>query len=147
MKTEQEIIEEIKQRTKLFWNATYFTKDQKQKAFNRLCNYVSGLLWVLHDYSNKEVCPYCGSIMECDTVDIGIGYQQCGPYHCEDCGASEIHHTDTLEIDEDEEMTGYYKNRISPIANTCCGHLVSHVEVKRLYKNGLLDNCKPSYIQ
>ena len=93
-------------------------------------------------FEGGDVCPYCGSIMECDTVNVGIGYQQCGPYHCKECGASEIHHSDTLELDEDEQMTGFYKNRISPIANTCCGHLVSHVEAKRLYKNGSLDNCK-----
>ena len=142
MKTEQEILQEIKQRVKLFWNATYFQKEHKKLAFGKLMEYVRGLLWVIYARSYKDVCPYCGSIMECDTVNVGIGYQQCGPYHCKECGASEIHHSDTLELDEDEQMIGYYKNRISPIANTCCGHLVSHVEAKRLYKNGSLDNCK-----
>lgn len=35
-------------------------------------------------------CPYCESEMEADFVDVGIGMQQCGPYHCHACGASEI---------------------------------------------------------
>lgn len=38
----------------------------------------------------KERCPYCGTYCHADFVDIGVGYQQCGPYHCDACGASEI---------------------------------------------------------
>ena len=30
-------------------------------------------------------CPKCGYEMTCDTVDIGVGYQQCSPYGCENC--------------------------------------------------------------
>ncbi|MBL3821381.1 hypothetical protein RCJ96_06090 [Bacillus sp. BSL6] len=42
-----------------------------------------------YDTPTKE-CPYCKEEMEADFVDIGIGMQQCGPYHCQVCGASEI---------------------------------------------------------
>lgn len=35
-------------------------------------------------------CPYCESDMEADWVDVGVGSVQCGPYHCMNCGASEI---------------------------------------------------------
>lgn len=35
-------------------------------------------------------CPYCDTPCEADWVDVGVGYAQCGPYHCELCGASEI---------------------------------------------------------
>lgn len=42
-----------------------------------------------YDTPTKE-CPYCKEEMEADFVDIGIGMQQCGPYHCQSCGASEI---------------------------------------------------------
>lgn len=35
-------------------------------------------------------CPYCGNKTEADSVDVGVGHIQCGPYHCESCGASEI---------------------------------------------------------
>ncbi len=27
-------------------------------------------------------CPKCGAPVECDTVDIGVGEQQIGPYRC-----------------------------------------------------------------
>jgi hypothetical protein len=27
-------------------------------------------------------CPRCGAPAECDTVDIGVGEQQTGPYRC-----------------------------------------------------------------
>jgi len=70
------------------------------------------------------------------------------PYHCEVCGASEIHPNDTLPLDEDEEETGFYKNRISPIANqTNDGKLVNHKEALKLYPLGMLKNCKPSYFK
>lgn len=35
-------------------------------------------------------CPYCGKMCNADFVDIGVAMQQCGPYHCEACGAVEI---------------------------------------------------------
>lgn len=35
-------------------------------------------------------CPYCQSEMDADFVDVGVGFVQCGPYHCFSCGASEI---------------------------------------------------------
>jgi len=38
----------------------------------------------------KERCPYCGAMCCADFVDIGVGMIQCGPYHCEACGASQI---------------------------------------------------------
>jgi hypothetical protein len=42
-----------------------------------------------YDEPTRE-CPYCKSEMEADFVDVGVGMVQCGPYHCYDCGASEI---------------------------------------------------------
>lgn len=42
-----------------------------------------------YDTPSRE-CPYCKSDMEADWVDVGVGMVQCGPYHCFDCGASEI---------------------------------------------------------
>lgn len=80
--------------------------------------------------------------MEADFVDVGVGFAQCGPYHCDNCDASEIsperdrgktecingewkyvqiytqEEIDTkLKLDEDERRTGFYKGRISPLAN------------------------------
>lgn len=42
-----------------------------------------------YDTPSKE-CPYCKSNTEADYVDVGVGMVQCGPYHCYECGASEI---------------------------------------------------------
>lgn len=139
MKTEEEIKERIKQEIQFGW------KHGNRESRKRITSFCDGLLWALYGYSNRSYCPYCGEIIYCDEVDIGIGWQQCGPYHCEACGASEIHPNDTLPLDEDEEETGFYKNRISPIANTSHGKLVNHKEAEKLYPLGLLDNCKPSY--
>lgn len=146
MKSYQEIEEEIKNRVKRFWDnkdkeKTWTSQDiQSFKTCMQCCN---ALLWVLNK-NYRDVCPYCGQLMQCDLVNIGIGFQQCGPYYCEECGASEIHSDDNLQLDEDEKHTGFYKNRISPLANTCGGLLVDHVTAKTLYACGLLDNCKPS---
>jgi hypothetical protein len=141
MKTEEEIKEQIKQRIKFSW------KCGNEELRVRIRSYCEGLLWALYGNQYVNFCPYCGDIMYCDTVDVGIGYQQCGPYHCENCGASEIHPDDTLPLDEDEQETGYYKNRLSPIANqTNDGKLVNHKEALQLYPLGLLKNCKPSYL-
>lgn len=35
-------------------------------------------------------CPYCERDMYTDWVDVGVGIVQCAPYHCTNCGASEI---------------------------------------------------------
>ena len=47
----------------------------------------------MSNYSLKEYtekCPYCGSECEADWVDVDVSLVQCGPFHCENCGASEI---------------------------------------------------------
>ena len=38
----------------------------------------------------KGTCPYCNNVTYADSVDVGVGFVQCGPYYCESCGASEI---------------------------------------------------------
>lgn len=114
-----------------------------------------------------QPCPYCGTETECDWVDVGVGSVQCGPYHCYDCGASEIgpERWDWVERDEEghalytddfqavmkeghpfsekELETGWYdpskEKKISPYANTVNGNLVDHITAKEMYKIGLLD--------
>jgi hypothetical protein len=88
-----------------------------------------------------QTCPYCGEEMECDWVDIGVGCVQCGPYHCDNCGASEMGPEDVLDDVTDEECkTGYYKGgRNSPYANQVGGLLVDHKTALGLYRWGLLD--------
>lgn len=104
----------------------------------------------------KYKCPYCQSEMTCDTVDVGVGHVQCGPYCCDSCGASEIgpelythitnpdtfevikeiDNSDKLGLDADERRTGFYKNRISPLANQKDGKVISHQEADRIYREG-----------
>lgn len=112
-----------------------------------------------HEY---QKCPYCGyEKMEADWVDIGVGYEQCGPYFCGECGASEIGpeffdwvEKEDLEkgkcimkeghpFSEEEIKTGFYKSdKKSPYANTVNGKLVNHVTAKKAYNIGILDEKK-----
>lgn len=108
----------------------------------------------------ERICPYCGEIITADFVDIGVGFTQCGPYHCHVCGASEIGpeaskyisfvnneegytsariDTENAPFTEEEFKVGFYKSQISPLANTVDGQLVDHKTAKALYNLGLLD--------
>lgn len=90
----------------------------------------------------KEKCPYCGSACHADFVDIGIGFQQCGPYFCENCKASSIGTYDSpRQLTPKEIETGWYApgKPVSDKANTLNGKLVDHVEALELYRVGLLD--------
>ena len=106
-----------------------------------------------------EECPYCKEEMEADWVDVGVGSVQCGPYHCQSCGASEIGPEMKFEVLKDENgkcagigkllnpedfteeeiAIGYYKGKISPYANTVEGEIVDHVTAKNAYNAGRLD--------
>lgn len=91
----------------------------------------------------QKNCPYCGTPCECDTVDVGVGFVQCGPYHCDECGASEIgpeQFDKNFSATREERATGWYRARVSPYANTVGGHIVDHKTAKRLYEFGLLDD-------
>lgn len=98
-----------------------------------------------HLYSEREPsekCPYCGSDMYADWVDVGVAMQQCGPYHCTNCGASEIGPERIKDgfdktVSEEELITGYYKAKISPLANQVNGVLIDHKTAEMLYKHGL----------
>ena len=97
-------------------------------------------------------CPYCEFPMEADWVDVGVGFIQCGPYTCGECGASEIgpekenieylgegefrttDNIDNLGLDEDEMKTGFYKNRLSPLANQHNGKVITHKQADAIYR-------------
>lgn len=93
----------------------------------------------------QRPCPYCKEPMDADWVDIGIGMQQCGPYHCFACDASEIGPEagnyvngewvqNDLKLDADEERTGFYKGRISPHANQVNGVPIDHKTADAIYR-------------
>ena len=58
-------------------------------------------------------CPYCGCEMHCETVDIGVGEQQCGPYGCDNCHAVAVSYEDrnSPELDTDEKKFQVWKGR------------------------------------
>lgn len=57
----------------------------------------------------KERCPYCGALCCADFIDVGVGNIQCGPYHCEGCGASQIGpYDERRELSPEEERAGWY---------------------------------------
>ena len=112
-----------------------------------------------YSYDTPEKCPYCGDDCHADFVDIGIGMEQCGPYHCDSCGASEIgpelrswyvdERTPILRdghpFSEIELENGWYdpnKKKVSPYANTINGVLVDHKTAKVAYDLGILDEKK-----
>lgn len=82
----------------------------------------------------QEPCPYCGTAMDADWVDVGVGMVQCGPYHCFNCNASEMGPEDAKDLDEDEKRTGFYKGRISPHANQVNGVPIDHKTADALYR-------------
>lgn len=54
--------------------------------------------------SLSKHCPNCeNGYAVCDTVDNGVGNQQCGPYSCESCGWIESH-ADHGMLDFDDEL-------------------------------------------
>lgn len=109
--------------------------------------------------TRSEKCPYCGTECEADWVDVGVGLVQCGPFHCENCHASEIgpeiKKWYVYDFEEDKAIwkeghpfsekeieTGWYdpkSKKVSPYANTVNGKLVDHQTARVAYKLGLLD--------
>ena len=85
-----------------------------------------------------ERCPYCGSVCEADWVDVGVEYEQCGPFHCIDCGAIQIGPYDKeVELLDEEKRTHWYApNRpYSGSGNMVGGRLVSHEVALQVYKD------------
>ena len=100
-----------------------------------------------YTYDEKEPtapCPYCGTETFADFVDIGVGMQQCMPFHCDGCGASEIGGFDPpRELSPDEKRTGWYAPGQPPstLVPTLDGEPVfDHREALALYGAGLLDD-------
>lgn len=36
--------------------------------------------------NQRRICPECNGVCLAEWVDIGVGIQQVGPYHCQSCG-------------------------------------------------------------
>jgi len=89
----------------------------------------------------KERCPYCNSLCCADFVDIGVGYTQCGPYHCEACGASQIGPFDERRpLSEIETKTGWYGPDSEPGSSANVddhGNHIRYFEADTLYRKRL----------
>lgn len=108
-----------------------------------------------------QKCPYCGTHCDADWVDVGVGLVQCGPYHCMECGASEIgpydnyhdpfrpHFQADISTKKDpriltkrESETGWYEPDTPPgsSANVIGGRIVSHRQMEATYREEFVDN-------
>jgi hypothetical protein len=88
-------------------------------------------------------CPYCDSRCDADFVDVGVGMIQCGPYHCQQCKASEIGPHDKERIlTADEKRTGWYAPGApaGSSANVIGGQIVSHQVMKATYQDEFRGN-------
>lgn len=95
------------------------------------------------DNEPTKQCPYCGFDCTADFVDIGVGFQQCGPFHCTNCEASEIGPNDEArELSDAEKKTDWYEPNTPPgsSANVIGGTLVSHVQAKAAYQREFTGN-------
>lgn len=100
--------------------------------------------WLSHGayHTPLEACPYCGAMCDADWVDVGVGLVQAGPYHCQNCHASEAGPYDTPREQPDlnkaalEAQFGWYAPNSPPgsSANTFMGQIIGHQEAKALYQ-------------
>jgi hypothetical protein len=81
----------------------------------------------------KKRCPYCNTYCHADFVDVGVGFIQCGPYHCEACGASEMGPEAGISL----TGTGWYPPGSPPGPNANVdseGKHIPHYEADTLYR-------------
>ena len=89
-------------------------------------------------YDDPYHCPYCNFPCQADFVDIGVGMVQCGPYHCDNCGASVIGPYDEYRrLTEEEERTGWYAPNTLPgsSANVVNFKIVTAEQAKKVYED------------
>lgn len=87
----------------------------------------------------RDICPFCGEVCTADWVDIGVGSTQCGPYHCEGCGASEVGPND--DVTDRATQFGWYLpgSPAGSSVNTVDGKIVDHETALDAYRAGTLD--------
>lgn len=80
-------------------------------------------------------CPYCRAICDCDLVDVGVGLVQCGPYHCDNCGASEAG-SSPEDLARMDRKTGWFAPGEPPssLANMIDGRLATAAETRDAYR-------------
>lgn len=97
------------------------------------------------EHEPTQECPYCKTVCCADWVDVGVGMVQCGPFHCNECGSSEIgSFDDERELTKEENDCGWYKPNSEPgsSANVIAGRIVSHVQARDTYQREFYANPK-----
>lgn len=86
----------------------------------------------------KSPCPFCGTLTWADFVDVGVGFTQCGPYHCDKCGAYQIGPNDEpKKLTEDEQKYGWYEPATSKkftSGNVINDNFVTHEIARKKYR-------------
>ncbi len=93
------------------------------------------------DQEPTQACPYCGDECRADFCDVGVGFTQVGPFHCEQCGASEAGCFEDVSSRPDyDAKTGWYRPG-SPAGETANvddnGRHISWKEADTLYREKL----------
>lgn len=92
-----------------------------------------------HDF---KTCPYCGnSQCEAEFTDVGVGYVQTGPYHCYECGATQIGPYDKMTPTPEESACGWYapsREQWPDTVSTIDGRYVDPQTARDLYCAGLV---------
>ena len=85
----------------------------------------------------QETCPYCNTTdCKADWCDVGVGLVQCGPFICQECGASSIGPYDKNDLTEEEKRTGWFRpEHCGTSTNTCRGVHVDHRTSRREIKH------------
>lgn len=99
--------------------------------------------YAYEDDEPVENCPYCATPCRADFVDVGVGFTQCGPFHCEQCGASEIGPYDKERLLSPVEMlNGWYAPASDPgsSANVIGGKVVSYAQMNAAYRSEFIGN-------
>lgn len=91
---------------------------------------------------SKDTCPYCGDTSaEAEWCDVGVGYVQSAPYHCEACGATEIGPYDKTSPTEQEKRTGWYapnSKNLPDTISTLDGAFIDASLALSMYQRGMV---------
>jgi hypothetical protein len=88
---------------------------------------------------HTETCPYCAN-PQCDAewCDVGVGFQQVAPFHCEQCHAVQIGPYDKLTPTPAEAAAGWYSpGRLPDTFSSVNGYVIDTKTSLRLYQAGV----------
>ncbi len=89
---------------------------------------------------SNQTCPYCGN-EQCtaEWCDIGVGFTQMAPYHCDNCEATEIGAYDKTVPTAAETAAGWYApGRLPDTVSTVNGLMIDTKTALRLYEAGVV---------